>query len=645
MKIKLLVLILGTLIPGSLTFAQPDEAKWGKFSKSEIEMMHYPQDTEAVAVVLGDYGEVRYLAVASSRPIRLARHVRIKLLSNTGVDEYGNVELPYYSYNKSSVLHGVKAMVTLKDGSQVKVDKSQIFEDELSDYWSVVKIAFPSLEPGAIIEYKYILESDHTLQPVDWQFQREIPVVLSRLFVQYPDVLSYVQVTQGEHKVVRSDGITQDGFIQSIYHAEQVPALREERFITTMDDYYTRIRYQLQSANIPGHPYQEIMSDWDKLAQDLRDNDGFGKVINNKSQARKLLQDAQIDPEAQNQYTTAKQLYEYIGRTVAWDETYRFTANGSISSMLKEGKAGTGGMNLMLIAGLRAAGIDASPVLASTRTHGGTIELYPIVDQFNQTLVMAELDGETYVIDATNSFRPMGFPRVNSLNYRGWLVRDKSQEWINLDVPMSKSTYFSQLAFTDEDICTGNVQARYTGYAALFERENYSENPDDYDQSDPFMTDVGPVDLAGLQVENEKDPYKPFTCKYEVEVPSIGYGDEFIYFSIPVVESWRENPFKKPNRMFPIDFNFPIEENLIMLLDVPEGYSVEELPGSLQMSSEDGGLRFERSTSETGGKIQVRMKLSVQRLRFRTDEYETVRNFFDQVVFKIGEQIVFKRNT
>ena len=86
----------------------------------------------------------------------------------------------------------------------------------------------------------------------------------------------------------------------------------------------------------------------------------------------------------------------------------------------------------MLTAMLRFAGLEAHPVLISTRENGQPIQLYPILGQFNHVLTHVKIGAQEYLLDATEPLRPHSILPVAALNGNGWLVHKKTPRWINI---------------------------------------------------------------------------------------------------------------------------------------------------------------------------------------------------------------------
>src|SRR6185369_7845515 len=108
----------------------------------------------------------------------LNHYVRIKIFTERGRDQYSKIDIPYLSGIK---IKDVAARTIMPDGSIVELLKDDIIEK------TVVKVsglklrtktfAFPGIEPGAIIEYKWKeVRSNSSADNMRLQFQRDIPV-------------------------------------------------------------------------------------------------------------------------------------------------------------------------------------------------------------------------------------------------------------------------------------------------------------------------------------------------------------------------------------------------------------------------------------------------------------------------------------
>jgi hypothetical protein len=71
---------------------------------------------------------------------------------------------------------------------------------------------------------------------------------------------------------------------------------------------------------------------------------------------------------------------------------------------------------------------------------------------------------------------------------------------------------------------------------------------------------------------------------------------------------------------------------------------VDELPKPIKVKfNEEGEGLFEYLVSQSNGVISLRSHVKFTKATFQPDEYETLREFFNIIVNKQKEQIVFKK--
>ena len=89
---------------------------------------------------------------------------------------------------------------------------------------------------------------------------------------------------------------------------------------------------------------------------------------------------------------------------------------------------------------------------------------------------------------------------------------------------------------------------------------------------------------------------------------------------------------------------FAIDETYLLRLDITTGYVIDELPKQVmvKLNEEDDGM-FEYRLSESGGSISLRSRIRLKRAYYLPEEYELLREFFNLIVKKHSEQIVFKK--
>lgn len=645
-----------------IAHAQKPPMKWGKVPEEDLKMTTYEKDTAANAVVLCNYANLDFNFATGDIQMRFEHHKRIKILKRSGFDQ-GDINIPFY---KGEKVQKLRAQVILPNGKKYDVDKKNIFKEKVSDHWNRYKISFPNLEEGAIIEYKYQLLSEFILELKEWYFQEDIPVRWSEYRLEIPKWYDYVMLRQGpnldiseqtsEFSNIRIPSSDSYGYTSQSSNVEteirfyrmvkkDLPALKEENYITTMDDYLMRIRFQLNSINYTEVSRKPILSNWPDVAKKLMAGDYFGKQLHNKRKIKSLIQ--AVDPllkNIPNPDAKALAIYHYLAGTMTWDESYSYGLREDINTCFEQKKASSGELNLMLIALFNHYGIEASPVLLSTRTHGKMIDLYPILDQFNHTIAAAKINGKYQLFDVGSPFRPAGLLRMNSCNSQAWLVDPVSPQWITIIPPKNSSVKLVSMQLSEDGKLVGDVTSKVNGYEAASTRASIAKNGYNTYYENDFKEKFPDILIDSIAIEAEQNIYKDLEVKVSCHLPDQAQvvGD-FIYMNPILLPVFEENPFKIEERTYPVDIPYPIKDRFVLLLTIPEGYAVEELPENLNLALPNKGGRFYFSVNPLGQKVQISYNFQLDQLQFQPEEYKGLKRFFDMMLEKLDEQIVLKK--
>ncbi|MGH7492587.1 MAG: DUF3857 domain-containing protein [bacterium] len=281
------VAILVCLLFGTQALAQEEPLKWGEVSRADLEMKSFPADSDAAAMILCDYGEVSF---DSEFELNFQRHRRIKILSPAGYDDWGSFTIQYYAKDRVHRVEDVEGQtIILEPNGKVrreKLDKKSVFDEDVDGEWRRVRFALPALTTGAVVEYRYRLHSKNPAWLEEWEFQNSEPTRWSEFRAEIPGVLHYIMVRQEllsfdvqestDHPWPPTMSYAQTAkaynikFMHHRWAVKDMPALREEQFMTTPDDYRAKMRFQLAGIKWPDSPERKYMHTWEKLAEERR---------------------------------------------------------------------------------------------------------------------------------------------------------------------------------------------------------------------------------------------------------------------------------------------------------------------------------------------------------------------------------------
>jgi hypothetical protein len=632
---------------------------FGKIPPEQLQMKTFDADTTATAVVLCNYGQANIENPPGSIRLRWEHQKRIKILKKAGFS-YANIQIPFYSHNKTEAFFFDKAAIYLPNGEVVKLGKKDVFVEKLSDKFSVAKIVFPRLEEGCIIEYAYFINSESIHELREWYFQEDIPVLWSEIRVDFPEFLDYIFLFEGNKGMVKteeSNGIAHyesdhGSFILSPrrYAMQNAPAMKEEGYITTMNDYLAHIRFQLNEVRHPDGRVEKVLTDWNNLQRELEYATVFGEQFLKKGNYRKMVEE--LMPMVANlptQQEKAKFLYHYLNTHIEWNGNYSaFTSQKKLDETFAYKKANSCELNLMMYVLLREAGIPVYPVLTSTRSHGQVYEQYPILDQFNHLMLVTTLDGgNRSFLDLSDPLRPMGYPKVNALNGRGLMLKLDEGEptWIDITPPKDGvDILLYQMQLDGEGTLTGTIMGAHKGYNAIPEREDFIKDSTGTHWKQRLVKRFPDAEIISARCGNLTTLEKTFTDTIEVSIPNAAQvAGDFMYLPCNIWSTFTENIFKLKERNYPVNIPYPFQEQFILKLKLPEGYAVESLPSTLNNALPGNGGSFFFATTTNDGLLQFSGRFNITKLQYAPEEYPALKELFDQLIAKYGEQIVLKK--
>ncbi|MDZ7878536.1 MAG: DUF3857 domain-containing protein [Saprospiraceae bacterium] len=627
------------------------DIEFGKIPVEDIKMRNYSLDSSAEAVVLAAKGELS--VEEADNGFRLNYHYfrRVKLLKKSAFDSEGNIEITYYSKDSYEDLQKVKAAVIQPNGIRQELTKKDFFEEKTTKNYTTKKIAFPNLTEGCIIEYDYEMYSKNISTLKSWQFQENIPVRHSELWIANPQYYDYVYLMKGRLKLKESQiKGSQSGGVQYTtqkMYLDSVTALKPEGYITTMSDYMSRISFQLKRINYPTGRIDNILTDWKTTADELTSNSYLGSQFLKKSNygdvwraVKPLLEKAKTDDEK------IKITYEYLCNNVNWDEdNYSESSDESLNAAFKKKKANSGELNMMLIACLTEAGVKAFPMLVSTRGHGKPITTYPIMSQFNHLACYIDRGEKSQIIDVGTINRPIGLPRVTTLNQEGWILDKKNPRWVPIVAPLSNETSLATFRLDEEGTLKGSIASNYRGYAAVIARDEEQDKEKNHEKVKKDLTkDFPDIQIDSITMSNLENTAEPFKRVVHCVIPNAATtAGDLIYIKPSLKTDFDENPFKQPKREYPVEFPYPFRDQFVLNLTIPQGYKVEEMPKSVKYSLLDNAGSFQYISSVTGDRIQFMIKIQLDQLTFQPEDYEGVKQFFNQIAAKSAEQVVLKK--
>ncbi len=643
--------------------------KFGSVKPEDFKNTVYEIDSSAAAVVIADIGSTEIVGNnKGSFSLVFKNYRRAHILKKSGYD-IGDVEISLYSSTTSNAeeqLDNLKAVTyNLENGKVVETKlevKSAVFKDRINKNWVVRKFTFPYIKEGSIIEYEYKVTSDFVFNLQPWAFQGQYPRLWSEYNVAMPEFYNYVTLTQGYHPYaireqknrrgnfnmsdVSGTGPSARGsFTANItdyrWAMKDVPALKLENYTSTLKNHISRIEFQLQAIRDP-FPYRPVMGTWAGVTKDLMNDEDFGlQLTKDNGWLGDVTQTAVGN--ASKPIDKARNIYYWVRDNFTCTAPSGKYLQQSLRNVLKNRNGNVADINLLLTAILRKAGFTADPVMLSTRSHGYSHAIYPLMDRMNYVICRMEADGNEYYLDA--SIPRMGFGKLSTECYNGHarIINDLADA-IELDPGRLKEAKQTTVFIIngEDGHMIGSLQQVPGYYESYRLRNRIKESGKEQLVKDVAKGFGAEINITSDRLDSLEHFEQPVGMFCEFDLPE--WEEEILYINPLFSEAYKENPFKSAERFYPVEMPFTIDELYTLQMDVPAGYVVDELPKQAVVKfNEEEDAVFEYRISQSGTNITMRSRIQVKRAFFEPDEYETLREFFNFIVKKHNEQIVFKK--
>lgn len=652
------------------SFAQEKlNIKFGRVSPADFDLSQQKIDTGVNAIVIADVGNSSFEGnVKGFFSLIFKRQMRIKILSKNGMDA-ADFQIPLWTNENTAdgeeKLENLKAYTyNLENGKVVetKLESSQVFKDKISKTLVIKKFTMPAVKEGSIIEVSYTINSDflRNLQP--WEFQGKYPILWSEYETNIPEFFNYVFLGQGyrnydikkntqsqsnfnitfQNGASASDRMTLPGQVYTNrWVMKNVPPLKKESFTSTLNNHIQKIEFQLNEYRFPNQPTKPILASWPKVREDLMKSEDFGfQLYKNNNWLDDDMKT--IVAGAKDPVVKMNKIYNYVKDNFTCTRHYgSYLTNASLKSVMKTKSGNVADLNLLLIAMFSHEGIEAYPVLLSTRSHGYTHELYPLMDRFNYVIACAMIGENKIFLDATDPL--LGFGRLDEECYNGHArILTEIPQAIYLEPDSVKERKLTTVFLTGAD--NGKLQGSFTSTLGYFEslgiRERIKEKgKEEYvkKMKAAYGTDwkVDSVGFDSLKVLNE-----PITVHYDLSMDNT---DDILYISPMLNEAYKENPFTAAERSYPVEMPYSFDETYVLNIEMPANYEVDEIPESTKIAFNDGDGYFEYLISKSESLIQMRTRIYFNKTNYAPEEYQNLRDFFAYVVKKESEQIVLKK--
>ena len=468
------------------------------------------------------------------------------------------------------------------------LDASQVFRKQLDQ--NLVECAFtlPNVKAGSIIEFTYTVTSDFLYNLTPWEFEKDIPVRWSELRATLPEYLTFKTSIRGTRPfaveesrtvpystTIRRPHLSDERLTGSAlalrWVLKDVPAFHPEPLMDAPVNYRKRIGFELAGTHLDlnTREYADISGQWKSLWESLQQHASFGRALTEPAPlaeaARQLRAQFPTDEEAR-----AAAVLALVQRGVVFNRQGGLYTTQSLRRVAELRQGSAADINLLLVQTLREAGLNATPLLLSTRGHGQVQTAVPVLAEFDYVAAHLALPSRSadVLLDATDPLLPLGMLPEYALNGQGRLA-DATGRWVEM-APASRYTCLSTalLRLTPQGTMEGSVRLAYLGYAALEEQQHLRRISEQgyVGQARQQYAEWHPTHLL---LDRKDTTQLPLALTMDVRVPLDAPKAELLYVPLLQFTAPPQYPFQLPERQFPLSLGTAQEHTNTATLTLP----------------------------------------------------------------------------
>jgi len=653
------LLILGMFalaVNAQTTTPIPTTQPYGTVNKEDLEMQACDFEKDANAEMLFEKGNLYFGDKLTN--ISEDIHKRVKIFNDNGKNA-ADVRIEFYSGDHLEYITGIQAeTVNLVDGKPeiTKLDKKLIYTKNIDKARSEITFTMPNVKPGCIIEYKYTWNTIYYGDFPEWFFQEKIPVRYNELSTSIPEVF-YFRVIPNlnaplvKHTTSSDSRSLLDGADAYPYTLENelravanIPSLHDEPYMSSYRDNVQSLRFQLVSIKPIGGFTKTGSDTWAKVGGGLIDDDDFGGQLK-----KKLSGEETIISKAKTLKTDDDKIayiFNEVKNSMKWNGDDDYDTNDGTPHAWANKTGNSAEINLILFHLLKQSGIDAYPMVVSTREHGKVDPYYTSLIQFNRAVVYVPVDStKMYVLDATGKYNMYNETPDELLNSSGLYI-DKPKNLYDI-VQLKRDLPVRQVILINAEIkpggkLDGSAQISSTSYNRINTINRYKTDGEKK-YIDYLRDDDNNLKIASLKIENMDVDTLPLVQNIDFNLDLAGTDENYIYLNSNLFTNFRTNPFLSENRMTDIDFAYPRNYSINGIYKIPAGYKIDAMPKSVNMAMPDKSLSFKRFAAEQDGTITIRYSIGYNLAEYSKDNYPALFEFFKKMHEMLNEPVILKK--
>lgn len=569
-------------------------------------------------------------------------YIRIKILTDEG-RKYGDVKI---SFDKDTEnVDKIHARTVQPDGTITEFS-GQVFEKTIAKARGLRYLAktftLPNVQAGSIIEYHYTIElREHLLFESRWILNDDELFTRRARFTLMP-----YKATNGHMSLRRSWQGLPPGVqpVEGPNHSftmnvPDIPALEIEDFMPPPLEEEGRVDFIYEDRYFERDPNEY----WRHVGK------GWNDYLETFVAKPKVMQEAaaHIISPGDSPEVKLRKIYDRVQqlrntsyepqKTAQEEKRAKEKSPENVEQVWKRGYGDAVQLTWLFLALARAAGVDARGVWVSSRRQYFFLPKTMENWKLNANLVLVKLNGKDLYFDPGAAFTPFGMLTWSETATPGLALDKDGGTWIKTSLPVSSESSVQRTAhlkLTADGALEGKLTVIYNGLSSMYHRQD-ERNSDEPARRQYLEDDVkAQVPVQGqFELTNKPDwvnPAMPLVAEFDVKIPnwSSSAGRRLI-MPAAVFGATERHVFEHAERVHPIYFAFPYENDDDVVIELPEGWKVYSVPLPQKQMAQD--LTYSLTVENGHTELHLTRKLTVDVFLLDRGQYPAVRGFFQAV--------------
>ena len=653
------------------SFAQ--DVKFGKVTKQDFEKTKSTIQTDAPAEVLHADGNYKISFNTNQGGVEQTKKVYYRMIvfdKDKTPNDVLKIEIPLYKGNSSTdtdkVLSLKAVTYNLENGKVVeqKVEKKDIFTEKVHRFLDKQTFTFPNVKNGSILEYTYEVLSPFISQTDTWYFQNSIPVLTSNFTLQSQEYFNYQQDLRGGFapkvtKDSKEDTFTSTSFGQrgisfnetigkqgattengklkintQTYTLSNLPSYSREAYVLNPRNMLASIQFELASYNVPGRIIENYSTTWEHIGKDLMDHENFGRQLNGNGFLDETVKTITVNKTSDLEKIQA--IFDYVKTNITWNDYLgEYTDNG-LRKTFNEKTGNSADINLMLIAMLRKAGLDANPIVLSTLQNGIINYSFPSRSKLNYVIAGVTIGQDFYLMDATDKNSQINLLPIRAINDRGFMVTDKGMK----EITLRNSTMSADKKSITADLkADGNLTGIYSSvrdnYFYMSDLADITNDPKAFEKE---YTEDYNFEISDFKTQDNKQNLIRHQFKFNDLKVDVA-GNKILFNPFLFLANTKHN-LNLEQRNYNIEFGAPTTNTNTIKIKIPEGYKVESLPTEKQFTMPDQAGGYAYKVIEKDGFIIAQAQKIMPYSVLPAQYYKPLKEFLTNIINTELQQLI-----